>query len=119
MGEKVLLGRGKQITEISSEAWEKHLEQAREHNQERPDFMTEAHQQVRYFVVSELMSGKPLSPEFISKIGDAARSSDDVLMSGGALYLVRWGKSPGHTGNGGTTSRLNFVQGKTVWRLSV
>jgi len=68
MEEKVLLGRGRQIIEISPSMWKKHLEQPPEHNQERLSFMTEAHQQVRYFVVSELArKGKPLPPEHISE----------------------------------------------------
>lgn len=68
MEEKVLLGRGKQIIEISPAMWKKHLEQTPEHSKERLGFMTEAHQQVRYFAVSELgRTGKPLLPGFIAE----------------------------------------------------
>ena len=68
MEEKVLLGRGRQIIEISPETWKKHLEQLTEHGDERPGFMTELHQRVRYFAVSELArTGKALLPEYISE----------------------------------------------------
>jgi hypothetical protein len=66
--EKVLLGRGKQILEIPEAEWKQHLEHTPEHNREMLRFMTEQHQRIRYFAVSELMkTGKPLTPEFISE----------------------------------------------------
>jgi len=68
MEEKVLLGRGRQIIEIPAGRWKKHLEKAPEHDQERHGLMTEAHQLVRYFAVSELARmEKPLPPEHISE----------------------------------------------------
>jgi hypothetical protein len=68
MDGKVLLGRGKQILEISETMWKQHLEHTPEHSHERLSFMTEQHQQIRYFVVRELMNtGKPLSPGFIAE----------------------------------------------------
>ena len=68
MDGKVLLGRGKQILEISEAQWKQQLESVPEHTREILRFMTVQHQQIRYFAVSELMNtGKPLSPEFISE----------------------------------------------------
>jgi hypothetical protein len=68
MDEKVLLGRGKEITEMSESAWKQQLEHIPEHTRELLRFMTEQHQRIRYFAVRELMkTGKPLTPEFISE----------------------------------------------------
>jgi hypothetical protein len=68
MDGKVLLGRGKQILEISEAEWKSPLTLVPEHTQEMLRFMTEQHHQVRYFAVRELMNtGKPLSPGLISE----------------------------------------------------
>ena len=68
MEEKVLLGRGKEILEISETTWKGHLSEVPEHSQEMLRFMTAQHHQIRYFAVSELIkTGKPLSPGFISE----------------------------------------------------
>jgi len=68
MDGKVLLGRGKQILEISEAQWKSQLTLVPEHTQEMLRFMTEQHHQVRYFAVRELMNtGKPLSPGLISE----------------------------------------------------
>jgi len=68
MSEKILLGRRGQIIDMPREKWEEHLAQVPEHGKHRLSFMTEAHHQVRYFVVSELPRvGKPLEPEFIAE----------------------------------------------------
>jgi hypothetical protein len=69
MEDKILLGRGQNILEIPQTMWKQHLEQAPQHNQARLSFMTDAHHQVRYFVVKELVNRqKPLEPEFISEM---------------------------------------------------
>jgi hypothetical protein len=68
MDGKVLLGRGKQIIEMSEVAWKQYLEHASEHSHAMLRFMTEQHHHVRYFAVRELMiTGKPLSPGLISE----------------------------------------------------
>ena len=67
MGETVLLGRGRHISEISREMWEQHLAQVPAHSGARLSFMSEEHHRVRQFVVRELPSrGTPLGPEEIS-----------------------------------------------------
>jgi hypothetical protein len=68
MGETILLGRGRQITRIPREEWEKHLSQAPQHSRTRLSFMSEEHHLVRYFVVRELpRTGEPIRPELISQ----------------------------------------------------
>ena len=67
MEDKILLGRGQQILEIPQTMWMQHLAQVPQHSQARLSFMTEAHHQVRYFVVRELVNRqKPVEPKFIS-----------------------------------------------------
>ncbi len=67
MGEMVLLGRGRQVSQISREMWEQHLAQVPAHSGDRLSFMSERHHRVRYFVVRELPSrGMRLGPEEIS-----------------------------------------------------
>ena len=68
MDKKVLLGRDQQIVEIPQSMWEQHLAQIPLHSQDRLNFMTNAHHQVRNFVVRELVdSQKPIEPEVISE----------------------------------------------------
>ena len=68
MSETILLGQGRQILEIPRETWEQHLAQVPQHTKARLSFMSEEHQQVRYFVVRELPSrGEPIEPESISR----------------------------------------------------
>jgi len=68
MQEKVLLGRGQQILEIPQAMWKQPLTQIPQHSQARLSFMTNAHQQVRYFAVRELVNRrKPVEPEFIAE----------------------------------------------------
>ena len=67
MSETVLLGRGRQVVELPRQTWEEHLAEALQHGQARLRFMTEAHHQVRTFVVRELpRRGKPIEPGVIS-----------------------------------------------------
>jgi hypothetical protein len=64
---KILLGRDKDIHEVPETMWKQHLTQAPQSGQKRLAFMTDAHHQVRYFVVRELVNTqKPIKPEFIS-----------------------------------------------------
>jgi len=68
MSETVLLGQGRQITELPRKTWEGHLSQVPQHSETRLSFMSEEHHLVRYFVVRELPStGGPMQPEFISQ----------------------------------------------------
>ena len=68
MEDKILLGQGQTIIEIREATWKSHLAQGPQHSQSRLSFMTEAHHQIRYFVVKELATTqKPIEPEFISE----------------------------------------------------
>ena len=67
MAEKILLGRDREILEIPLATWKQDLAHVPQHGQARLKFMTEAHHQVRYFVVKELaIRQKPIEPELIS-----------------------------------------------------
>jgi hypothetical protein len=66
MEEKILLGQGQQIKEVPQTIWKQHLDQIPEHSRAMLSFMTEAHRQVRYFVVKEIaINQKPIEPTFI------------------------------------------------------
>jgi hypothetical protein len=68
MEEKILLGRAQQILEMSAADWKEHLSQIPLHSQDRLNFMTGEHQQVRYFAVKELVyRQKPLEPDYIAE----------------------------------------------------
>ena len=68
MGETILMGQGRQITEIPRESWEHHLSQAPHHTEARLSFMSEEHHRVRYFAVRELPRvGAPLPPGLIAQ----------------------------------------------------
>lgn len=68
MSETILLGQGRQITEIPRKKWEEYLSQVPQHSETRLGFMSEEHHRVRYFVVRELpRTGKPIQPEFVSQ----------------------------------------------------
>jgi hypothetical protein len=67
MEEKIILVRNQELQEIPQATWKQHLAQLPQHSKERLNFMTEAHHQIRNFVVKELMnSQEPVGPEFIS-----------------------------------------------------
>jgi hypothetical protein len=68
MEETILLGRERQIRKISHAMWKQHLAQIPEHAPGRLSFMTDAHHQVRNFVVVELAKlGQPIEPQFIAE----------------------------------------------------
>ncbi len=68
MDETILLGRGHEMLEFPQAAWKQQLAQVPQHGQSRLDFMTDAHHQVRYFVVRELAKRQaPIEAEFISE----------------------------------------------------
>lgn len=68
MEDKILLGQDKKIFAIPQATWKQHLTQIPQHSQSRLNFMTDAHHQIRYFVVKELVNRqKPIEPEFISE----------------------------------------------------
>ena len=67
MTETILLGRDQQLVQIPRKMWEQHLDQVPVHMRQRLAFMTEAHHQVRYYVVRELpRTGKAIRPEQIA-----------------------------------------------------
>ena len=68
MEDKILLGRDQKILEILQATWKQHLTQIPQHSQSRLSFMTDAHHQIRYFIVKEMANTqKPIEPEFISE----------------------------------------------------
>ena len=65
---KILLGRDQRILEVPEEPWNQHLTQIPQKSQARLSFMTEAHHQIRYFVVKELAGRqKPIEAGLISE----------------------------------------------------
>jgi hypothetical protein len=65
---KILVGRDQNILEIPEATWKQHLTQVPQHSQSRLSFMTDAHHQIRYFVVKEMVNRqKPIEAEFISQ----------------------------------------------------
>jgi len=68
MGEHILFGRDRQMSQIPRQMWEGHLAGAPEHSKHRLSFMSEDHHRVRYFVVRELPThGAPIAPGMISQ----------------------------------------------------
>ena len=68
MSDIILSARGRTITTIPRQTWENQLAQVPEHGQARLNFMSEAHHQVRYFVVRELPRlGQPIPPDLIAR----------------------------------------------------
>lgn len=68
MKETVLLGRDQKIFEIPEATWKQHLTQIPLHSQSRLNFMTEAHHQIRNFIVKEMANRqKPIEPEIVSE----------------------------------------------------
>jgi hypothetical protein len=68
MSETVLVGRGRQITPIPRQEWERHLSDVPQHQEARLAFMSADHHRARYFVVKELArTGAPIPPEFIAQ----------------------------------------------------
>ena len=68
MEETIFLGQERQLQKVSQAMWKQHLAQLPEHAPARLSFMTEAHHQVRNFVVKELaLRQQPLEPKYISE----------------------------------------------------
>jgi len=68
MGESILVGRGRQISETPRTSWEDELSEAPARVGARLEFMSKEHHLVRNFVVSELPRvGRPMSPVSISR----------------------------------------------------
>jgi len=90
---KILLGQDREIIEIPLAAWKQELEQIPQHSQARLKFMTDAHHQVRYFVVKEMATRqKPIEPELISeKLGIPLQRVDSLLeeLERKLFFLVR------------------------------
>jgi hypothetical protein len=67
MSETILVGRGKNITEVPRSRWEEELRSAPARIRERLEFMSAEHHTVRNFVVREMPGrGRPFSIEEIS-----------------------------------------------------
>ena len=72
-----MLGRDREIRELSRAAWESEVVRAPEHCAERLRFMGPEHHRVRYFVVEELARrGRPLS---IGAIAEALKLAPKVV----------------------------------------
>jgi len=71
MGERVLIGRGREIVEIPRQEWEQGLTGKVHAIRARRGFMSAEHHLLRNFAVTELPRfGRPMPPEFISgKLG--------------------------------------------------
>lgn len=68
MNETILIGEGKEITEMPRATWEGHLGQAPGKIAERLAFMSDQHHRVRYFAVEQIArQGKPLTPARIAE----------------------------------------------------
>ena len=67
MSETILLGRGHEVVEMPRKMWEHHLDQVPNHMLAHLAFMSEAHHQVRYYVVREMPRiGEAIRPEKIA-----------------------------------------------------
>ena len=93
MEEKILLGRDREILETPEAAWKHELAQIPQHGQARLNFMTDAHHQIRYFVVKEMVTRqKPIEPELISeKLGISLDRVNTLLgeLERKLFFLVR------------------------------
>ena len=68
MEAKILVGRDQKILDVPQATWQQHLTQVPQHSQARLNFMTNAHHQIRYFVVKEMVDGQlPVEPRFVSE----------------------------------------------------
>ena len=93
MHETLLLGRGREITEIPREMWEQHLSQIPQHSSTRLGFMSDEHHRVRHFVVRELpRCGVPIRPEIIAEELHLSLNRVDVILyelEKNLFFLVR------------------------------
>ena len=82
MEEKILLGRDQNILEIPETTWKQHLTQIPQHSQSRLNFMTDAHHEIRYFVVKEMANRhKPIEPESISQNLNISLEQVNVILT--------------------------------------
>ena len=93
MEAKVLMGRDQTILEVPQATWQQNLAQVPEHSQARLSFMTEAHHQIRYFVVREMVNTqKPVEPEYVAeKLSMPLESVNRILeeLERNRFFLVR------------------------------
>ena len=69
MDEIIFLGQEQQMHKVAQTMWKRHLAQIPEHGQARLRFMTDAHHQVRNYVVTELaIRQQPVGPKLICDI---------------------------------------------------
>ena len=68
MSERILIGRGRQLTSIPRSQWEEQLSSVPAAMKTRLSFMTRQHHLVRYFVVRSLPRiGRPIPPQMIAE----------------------------------------------------
>lgn len=68
MRDGILLGRGRQLSELSRQTWEQDLAKVPEHMAARLAFMSEAHHRVRSWVVQQLpYQNAPIPVELIAR----------------------------------------------------
>jgi hypothetical protein len=97
MRNTILLGQGGQLSEIPRHQWEAHLAYAPEHGEARRSFMTDAHREVRYFVVREMPRlGAPIAPELIAESFELPLAQINTILDDlerNLFFLVRneWG----------------------------
>ena len=93
MTETILLGRGREMTTLPREDWERQLAGMPERMAERLAFMTEDHHRVRYFVVGELpRRAEPLSPEVLARELDLPLAKVGAILDdleGNLFFLTR------------------------------
>ncbi len=93
MEERILLGRDQEMLEIPQATWKQHLTQIPQHSQTRLNFMINAHHQVRYFVVRELVNQQqPLKPKFIADALQMPLDQVDIILEeleSRLFFLVR------------------------------
>ena len=93
MEEKILIGRGSEISSVSRKQWEAQLSEVPSRMKVRLSFMTAEHHRVRYFVVRELpRTGEPVSPELIAeRLKMSSRRVNRILrdLEDRLFFLVR------------------------------
>jgi hypothetical protein len=123
MKDVILVGRGREISELPRAEWEARLSAAPERIARRLDFMSAEHHMVRNFAVTELpRSGRPLRPDFIARgLGLAHARVNTILddLERHLFFLVRNGEGevswafPVTTDE--TPHRLRFSTGEQVY----
>ena len=81
MERAILIGRGRQVSEIPREVWESGLSEVPKMVGARLAFMSDEHHAVRNFVVRELpRTGEPVRPEHICRELNLPRARTEVIL---------------------------------------